>query len=965
MLIEMYQKNFEYDKAENLLKMALKHDPDNTRTLKNLAYHYEVTGETQKQIEIYEKLTKLLPDNVDFRYELAKLYRWNNRPKEELAQLEEIEKRTPNDTRLLERLIDFYYWQQEPQKALAIREQLMSSEPNNADHYLKLAADFVRLNRHNDAIEVYEKLISNIKVVQFYLELIDLYEWQKQDDKALASLMEAFHLKWGYAVKHPPKFVFPEAHLDADDHQMIERLGILYFRLKKYDHAVRLYEELLTKEPENEQARADYAHLFRWMNKNGEALAQYAILLQKNPDKLEYIHEVADIYIALKNFREAEKYYEQALSKTPYDVSLIVDMLKLYTYTEQPQKSLALISSLKVELKDNLKIMSLLGEVYFYAGQFYEAAEVFEKLNALEPHNEEVIKFLADSYLYSEQAPKAVKIYLTLVEKNPENQNLRKRLGMSLVYAGQHLDGIETLENYLKKNCDDIEINFLLGETYSALNWIDEAKKYFNQTIKLAHKKPSENARDIGALKDSKHIESKEINEQIMKAKALGRLSKPQMALKLLESLHQKYKKNEDVLLAYGYGLIENHDLHKAYDVLLPYAHENEKQEVYRAMASLFDEANDSYTAATYYNKILEKNPNDYDARLRMALDYTDLHRPYDAFKIFNSLLKEHPDKPNLRLSYESLAVSFAPYLKSHAYYKLLENGEKTRYEDNRFEYLLSNKLTLLTNLRGSQYEYTSTNENIFSFDIGGRYYWNKVFESEILFKQWYGGPKTNLGLKIGQNILPLAKQLPTLSFSLDASLNDLWTSPVSVIPYKGRQHILSASYSQEFLRNYITVNTTGGLQYSYLSNGGEGLERTLDFKLGVRVVKTNPKIVLSYYYFRDSPTQETREDSLLSQAATLSPTTKHLYIADIQYELPNKLLLTAGTTWSGHKNQREYNLFKGSNSHIGWSLSALWPITKNLKLTLSAGNSSAGAEGGIADQEAKVYLGQIEYRWF
>ena len=160
-------------------------------------------------------------------------------------------------------------------------------------------------------------------------------------------------------------------------------------------------------------------------------------------------------------------------------------------------------------------------------------------------------------------------------------------------------------------------------------------------------------------------------------------------------------------------------------------------------------------------------------------------------------------------------------------------------------------------------------------------------------------------------------------------------------------------------------MNTTGGLQYSYLSNGGEGLERTLDLKLGLRVVKTNPKIVLSYYYFRDSPTKKTREDSLLSQAATLSPTTKHLYIADIQYELPNKLLLTAGTTWSGHKNQREYNLFKGSNSHIGWSLSALWPITKNLKLTLSAGNSSAGAEGGIADQEAKVYLGQIEYRWF
>ena len=145
-------------------------------------------------------------------------------------------------------------------------------------------------------------------------------------------------------------------------------------------------------------------------------------------------------------------------------------------------------------------------------------------------------------------------------------------------------------------------------------------------------------------------------------------------------------------------------------------------------MASLFDEAHDSYTASQYYNKILEKNPHDYDALVRTALNYSDLHRPHDAFKIYKKLLKERPDQANLRLSYESLAQSYAPYLKSHFFYKLLENGEKTRFEDNRFEYLLSNRLTLLADLRGAKYEHAAIDENIFSFNIGGRYWWNKIF---------------------------------------------------------------------------------------------------------------------------------------------------------------------------------------------------------------------------------------------
>ena len=55
-------QNKEYDKAEEYLERALEINPDNPYALLNMGVVYEIKGDKNKAIKIYEKLLAINPD---------------------------------------------------------------------------------------------------------------------------------------------------------------------------------------------------------------------------------------------------------------------------------------------------------------------------------------------------------------------------------------------------------------------------------------------------------------------------------------------------------------------------------------------------------------------------------------------------------------------------------------------------------------------------------------------------------------------------------------------------------------------------------------------------------------------------------------------------------------------------------------------------------------------------------------
>jgi cytochrome c-type biogenesis protein CcmH/NrfG len=112
-------------------------------------------------------------------------------------------------------------------------------------------------------------------------------------------------------------------------------------------------------------------------------------ILKKDPQNQQAIISIANLNFDLKSYEEAAKWYEKALAKDPKNVNLITDLGTSYLWLNQPQKALEFYDkSLSLD-PNHFQTLLNLGIARMSMGNRPGAAEAWEKLVTLYPDHPE------------------------------------------------------------------------------------------------------------------------------------------------------------------------------------------------------------------------------------------------------------------------------------------------------------------------------------------------------------------------------------------------------------------------------------------------------------------------------------------------------------------------------------------------------------------------------------------------
>ncbi|WP_417800239.1 tetratricopeptide repeat protein [Tenacibaculum sp.] len=227
---------------------------------------------------------------------------------------------------------------------------------------------------------------------------------------------------------------------------------------------------------------------------------------------------IAAIYASIDNYKQASKYYEQALALQD-DYSVKVRLAKAYQQQKKLQKAIDVYEGIVTKDAENLLIQYQLGKLYAQTKQPAKAIDTFKNIikqdstNAnyhyrlgiaygmLKKRNLQINSFL-EAYKNDSTHIKSIHhlalAYTILRDKDstnifvnrglvvaPNHINLNKLKINNLyreekfteaIHFLQRLDTLEPNEHYTQK---------MLGRSYFNLKKYDEAKKYFNNAIRI------------------------------------------------------------------------------------------------------------------------------------------------------------------------------------------------------------------------------------------------------------------------------------------------------------------------------------------------------------------------------------------------------------------------------------------------------------------------------------------------
>jgi len=161
------------------------------------------------------------------------------------------------------------------------------------------------------------------------------------------------------------------------------------FNEKKYDDAQKIYEKLLTENPDAYILNVNIGNCYFQKENYQKAIEYYKKVLEENPDYTRALISAGNAYINMKDKENALKYYEKV------DIEKIKDTVVLYN----------------------------IGNILYSHAQYEKAIEYFEKITKINPEDAEAFYQLGMSYTSLNKQQEAIKALEKFIELAPDSKN--------------------------------------------------------------------------------------------------------------------------------------------------------------------------------------------------------------------------------------------------------------------------------------------------------------------------------------------------------------------------------------------------------------------------------------------------------------------------------------------------------------------------------------------------------------
>lgn len=501
-----YAKENVSEKAIENFKLALLHNPARTTAHIQLSDEYRKIEMNQLAANELTEVLKQNPKNTEALIKLGDLYlsaQIFSKAKENFQSVLEINPQNENAKWFL-----FYIARLEKDDVIA--EKYLNTIPKNTNNKVKLLFEKALLAKRFNRMDEYAALIKKAYEENPHDKSIclarvsDLVEKSDFDSAwvLLSRYKQAHDFDYEISQKtlevavHLEQYEVAFEELDAQQKRISNPSDIelkkahLYFLSGNLKKAEQSYEQLLSDNPDQDQAQFYLGQIYLHQNLND--LAQDA-LKRLTPSSVYYGE--AQSWLAVEETKNHEpkialKRLEKALSKRPDQLILYQTYSGLLIHDKKYRKVIQILEAANGFFPDNEDLKIQMAVAYFHIGKMDEFKKSIDEAIRINPENAEIYSNLAELWYLKKYNPKDIETWAQkALQFKTKNKNMKPLLAWALMAQNRSFGSVALFEKFYEENPKQPFYAEALSKVYEAADIPQKAELLGQQAVKLQNQK--------------------------------------------------------------------------------------------------------------------------------------------------------------------------------------------------------------------------------------------------------------------------------------------------------------------------------------------------------------------------------------------------------------------------------------------------------------------------------------------
>jgi tetratricopeptide (TPR) repeat protein len=395
--------------------------------------------------------------------------------------------------------------------------------------------------------------------------------------------------------------------------EVFRLIGVVYQMEGKGVEARQAFEQSLALVPDYFPTLERLTHLDLKERRFTDAEQRLAGVISKNPNHAQPYLLQGQVDLESGKTNEAESALSKAIELDPASPGPYLSLAKLYMKSHQTPQALARLNALMTKT-NNAQALLLIGELHQQADEFDQARDAYEKLLEFQPKFVPALNNLA--YLYSEHygnLKKAAEVAARARDAQPDNPYVADTFGWILYKQGEYSRAVNLLQESLEKQPNSAEIHMHLGMVYYMLEEEEVARVNLQEALSSPEDYPGK--------------------EQARLCFSLLSIDPATATPAQIDSLQKRLQDapNDPIPL--------------------------------NRLAAIAELHGDNDKAVEYYKKLIDGNPKDWKAMLKLAQVYSSkLHDTRKALDLAKSAHELAPNDPRAAATLGELVYTSGDY---------------------------------------------------------------------------------------------------------------------------------------------------------------------------------------------------------------------------------------------------------------------------------------------------------------
>lgn len=507
------------DKSEMLLKQVIAARPDSAAPYYDLSRLAFKSANVSKSEEYIRKAVGLDQKNKWYREQLANVLVLRNDYAGAAAEYAAMAKTESVNEEYLEKSARLYQRAGKYPEALVQIKSLKEKSQDNEDAMRLELQTYLKMNDVEGAAKVVRQLISaNPKDLEFYKLLMEVYQSNKQPEKAKAVLAEMQQKFPGDpslqltlasdALKRGDTTAFREFVRKASVNKELDaknQLGLLTTYLSLIDHdstqrkeALQLIRQITAQHPENVDVLLTYGRILAFNGLRKEASEQYQRALIIDPNDYQTWEQMLVSMTGPADADSLIRWTERALKLYP-NQSMVHYLNGVGYYNKQNFKQAVRSITRAIDLAPEEKneeisdMYGLLGDIHNAQKEFTQSDSAYAEALKLNPLNATVL----NNYAYylslrNKRLDDAAKMSKESLKVRPEEPTFLDTYGWILYQQGKYKEAVNYLRRAVMVNQETADAT--VWEHYGNAQYRNGDKEGAVASWKKAKERGTENA---------------------------------------------------------------------------------------------------------------------------------------------------------------------------------------------------------------------------------------------------------------------------------------------------------------------------------------------------------------------------------------------------------------------------------------------------------------------------------------